>query len=87
MLPFKLPIGTVAVYGVGASISNNLFSRDQNEFIKFGTVSESYNQNGRANVGQVVMFDIRDAKTIFYIDRDYSILPEDKIGGVEQPPL
>lgn len=89
-LPMQLPVGTVSIYNAGASV-NEIFSPTDNEFIRFGVVSQTYNQFGGANIGQSVMFDLRDSAPLFYIDQEYYIVPENKIGGIEiietPPPL
>lgn len=81
-LPMQLPVGTVSIYNAGASV-NEIFSPTDNEFIRFGVVEQTYNQFGVASRGTSVMFDLRYATPLFYIDQQYYIVPENKIGGVE----
>jgi len=83
-LPMQLPVGTVSIYNAGASI-NEIFSPNENEFIRFGVVNQTYNQFGAANIGQSVMFDLRDSIPLDYLNQNYWVVPENKISGIENP--
>jgi len=85
-LPFILPLGTVSVLGAGVSLTQ-MFSKNENEFIKFGIIDQLHGQRGKFNTGNSVMFDIRDSTPIFYSDQEYYLLPVDKVMGTEQPSL
>ncbi|MGB5050911.1 MAG: hypothetical protein WBO46_18340 [Caldilineaceae bacterium] len=86
-LPINIGVGMVSIYNAGASTLEMFAPGEENQFIRFGIIEQTSNQFGVAARGASVMFDIRDAKPIFYIDHEYYILPEGKIGGIEDIPV
>lgn len=85
-LPLLLPVGTVSIYNAGAS-TTGVFAPTMNDYIRFGVVEQSYNQFGAVNIGSSVMFDLRDSIPLDYLDQNYWVVPENKLGAIETPAL
>lgn len=82
-LPVKLSPGIVSIYGTPSTQGIDLTNSPR---LQFGGITQLPYTYGAYSVGQNALFDIGDAKTVYYNNVTYFLLPEDKIIFTENPP-
>lgn len=86
-IPIRLSPGQLSIYGAGSSVSQNNIIAPTG--FSFGVIDKIWDNGINGNqVGDSIMFQEQDVLTrLVYSNWIYTIIPQNKIGLTEEPPV